>query len=152
MTERKIIRVADVMEQNYVIVDGVATVADALALLKEKNAHFLLVAKRHEDDEFGAVMVSDIAKHVLAGTNQHLRDHVQAGFVRDARNGHPLLRAALPPLRDLHGTCDRGGRDQGHRGLRPARAQRTGQAVVIRAATADPRGVEALESGSRPRG
>ena len=66
MTERKIIRVADVMEQNYVIVDGVATVADALALLKEKNAHCLLVAKRHEDDEFGAVMVSDIAKHVLA--------------------------------------------------------------------------------------
>ncbi len=40
--------------------------AEALAILKEKNAHFLIVAKRHEDDEFGVVMVSDIAKHVLA--------------------------------------------------------------------------------------
>ncbi|MCP5058176.1 MAG: hypothetical protein GY937_15830, partial [bacterium] len=66
MTKRDVIRVADVMEQDYAVVDGVATVADALAILKEKNAHLLIVAKRHEDDEFGVVMVSDIAKHVLA--------------------------------------------------------------------------------------
>jgi len=66
VTKRAIIRVADVMEQDYAIVDGVATVAKAIAMLREKKAHFLLVAKRHEDDEFGVVMVSDIAKHVLA--------------------------------------------------------------------------------------
>ena len=66
MTQRKIMRVADVMEQDYVVIDGAATVAEALATLKERNAHFLIVAKRSEDDEFGAVMVADIAKHVLA--------------------------------------------------------------------------------------
>ncbi len=66
MTEKSIVRVSDVMERDYVIVDGVATVAEALAILREKNAHFLLVAKRHEDDEFGIVMIADIAKQVLA--------------------------------------------------------------------------------------
>ncbi len=66
MTERSVIRVADVMEQSFAIVEGAATVAEALAIMRKKNAHFLIVAKRHEDDEFGVVMVSDIAKHVLA--------------------------------------------------------------------------------------
>ena len=43
-----------------------ATVAEALAILREKNANYLIVAKRDEDDEFGIVMVADIAKQVLA--------------------------------------------------------------------------------------
>jgi predicted transcriptional regulator len=66
VSERSVVRVADVMERDYVLLDGVATVAEALARLREKGAHFLLVAKRHEDDEFGIVMVADIAKQVLA--------------------------------------------------------------------------------------
>ena len=76
MNERKIIRVADVMEQDYIVVDGVATVAEALALLEEKSAHFLIVAKRNEDDEFGVVMVSDIAKHVLGADRSPERTNV----------------------------------------------------------------------------
>jgi predicted transcriptional regulator len=64
------------MERDYVIVDGVATVAEALTMLREKNAHFLIVAKRHEDDEFGIVMVADIAKHVLARNRSPERTNV----------------------------------------------------------------------------
>jgi predicted transcriptional regulator len=69
-------RVADVMEQGFAIVEGVATVAEALATMRKKNAHFLLVAKRHEGDEFGIVMVSDIAKHVLAPNRSPERTNV----------------------------------------------------------------------------
>ena len=76
MTDRIVVRVADVMERDYVIVDGVATVAEALAVLREKDAHFLLVAKRHEDDEFGIVMVADIAKQVLARNRSPERTNV----------------------------------------------------------------------------
>ena len=66
MTGTSIVRVADVMEKDYLIVEGTATVAEALAVLRERNGHFLIVAKRQEDDEFGMVMVADIAKQVLA--------------------------------------------------------------------------------------
>lgn len=66
MTDRKVVRVADVMERDPVVIDGVATVAEALAVLQERSAHCLIVAKRHEDDEFGIVMIADIAKQVLA--------------------------------------------------------------------------------------
>ena len=76
MTERNVIRVANVMERDYALVDGVATVAEALAVLGEKNAHFLIVAKRHEDDEFGIVMVADIAKRVLARNHSPERTNV----------------------------------------------------------------------------
>ena len=76
MTDSSIVRVADVMERDYVLIEGVATVAEALAVLREKNAHFLIVAKRHEDDEFGIVMVADIAKQVLARNSSPERTNV----------------------------------------------------------------------------
>jgi predicted transcriptional regulator len=76
MTDRNVIRVSDVMERDFVMVDGVATVAEALTVLRERNAHFLMVAKRHEDDEFGVVMVDDIAKQVLARNRSPERTNV----------------------------------------------------------------------------
>jgi predicted transcriptional regulator len=76
VTDRSVVRVADVMERDYVIVEGIATVAEALAVLREKDAHFLLVARRHEDDEFGIVMIADIAKQVLARNRSPERTNV----------------------------------------------------------------------------
>lgn len=76
MTRRSVIRVADVMEQGYAIVEGMVTVAEALAVLREKNAHFLIVAKRHDDDEFGVVMAADIAKQVLARNRSPERTNI----------------------------------------------------------------------------
>jgi predicted transcriptional regulator len=64
------------MERDYVVVDGMATVAEALAILRERNAHFLIVARRHEDDEFGIVMIADIAKQVLAPNRSPARTNV----------------------------------------------------------------------------
>jgi len=63
---KPLIRVRDVMKKDYELVDGMTTVADAL-----KNAEFtetkcLIVDKRHDNDEYGLVMLSDIAKKVLA--------------------------------------------------------------------------------------
>ena len=76
MTERSTIRVADVMEQDFAVVEGVATVAEALAVMSKRNAHYLLVAKRHDDDEYGIVMIRDIAEHVLAPNRSPERTNV----------------------------------------------------------------------------
>lgn len=64
--KRKVIRVSDVMEQDYLIVPGTTTVAEALQTMQQKDAKFLIVEKRHEDDEYGIVLIADIAKEVLA--------------------------------------------------------------------------------------
>ena len=46
--------------------DGKVTVADALKRMKHVETKTLIVDKRHNDDEYGIVLLSDIAKHVLA--------------------------------------------------------------------------------------
>jgi len=66
MNERKVIRVRDVMKTHYDIVDGMMTVKDALSKMRHVETKCLIVDKRHTDDEYGIVLISDIAKSVLA--------------------------------------------------------------------------------------
>ena len=66
MNEKRIIRVRDVMKTRYDLVDGMDTVADALRKMKHMETKTLIVNKRHDDDEYGMVLISDIARHVLA--------------------------------------------------------------------------------------
>jgi len=63
---KSIVRAKDVMEQDYVVIDGTLTVAEAMASIAGTDVHTFIVDKRHEDDEYGIVQLSDIAKHVLA--------------------------------------------------------------------------------------
>jgi len=64
--ERKVVRVRDVMKTDFDMVDGRMTVMDALRTMKHVETKSLIVDKRDEDDEYGMVLLSDIAKHVLA--------------------------------------------------------------------------------------
>ncbi len=57
---------ADVMSQNFHSIDGLVTVADAVKLMQQTEAKALIVSKRDEHDEYGLVLLSDIAKKVLA--------------------------------------------------------------------------------------
>ena len=66
MSERKVIRVRDVMKADFDTVDGLDTVATALKRMKHTETKCLIVNKRHDDDEYGIVLISDIAKQVLA--------------------------------------------------------------------------------------
>ncbi len=67
MTEgRKITRVSDVMKTQIDLVDRSMTVADALRQMKYIETEALIVDKRDADDEYGIVMLSDIAREVLA--------------------------------------------------------------------------------------
>lgn len=65
-SQKPIVRVREVMKHEVDIVDGMATVADALNRMKHPETRTLIVDKRHPDDEYGVVMFRDIAKRVLA--------------------------------------------------------------------------------------
>ncbi len=63
----KLVQVKDVMTTNtYQIADGMMTVADGIKLAKEHNINALIINKRNTNDEYGLVMLADIAKEVLA--------------------------------------------------------------------------------------
>ena len=64
--ERRLIRVKDVMTQDYGSVDDLTTIREALDLFKSRQASVLIVNKRHDDDEYGILLLSDIAKSVVA--------------------------------------------------------------------------------------
>jgi len=64
--QNPIVRVRDVMKPHVDMVDGITTVADAVRAMKHVETRALIVNKRHEDDEFGIVLIADIARHVLA--------------------------------------------------------------------------------------
>ena len=66
MSNRKVIRTSDVMKKQFVELDGLLTVKDAIQAMKDKDITAVLIKKRHENDEFGIVQLSDIAKKVLA--------------------------------------------------------------------------------------
>ena len=66
MNERKVVRVRDVMKPGFDMIDGKLTVADALKTMKHVETKCLIIDKRHDDDEYGMVLLSDIAKQVLA--------------------------------------------------------------------------------------
>ena len=66
MSENQIIRVRDVMKTHFDMVDGMSTVSDALKTMKHMETKCLIVDKRHDDDEYGVLLISDIARHVLA--------------------------------------------------------------------------------------
>jgi len=63
---KKIITVRDVMKTNFDIVDGKMTVMEALEKMKHIGTKSFIVQKRHDNDEYGIVLLSDIAKNVLA--------------------------------------------------------------------------------------
>jgi len=64
--KREIVRVRDVMKSQVDTVDGMDTVEAALQKMVHVETKTLIVNKRDENDAFGIVMFSDIARKVLA--------------------------------------------------------------------------------------
>lgn len=60
------IRVREVMKQSLDMIDGMATVEEALEKMRHMETKVLIVKKRHADDEYGILQIPDIAKRVLA--------------------------------------------------------------------------------------
>jgi predicted transcriptional regulator len=60
------VSVRDVMKTEFGLIEGGATILEALLLMKKLRTSVLVVDKRHDNDEYGLLLVSDIARQVLA--------------------------------------------------------------------------------------
>ncbi len=66
MKTRQVVRIRQVMKTQFDIVQGVMTIDEALRTMRHVETKALIVEKRHEDDEYGMLLLSDIARKVLA--------------------------------------------------------------------------------------
>ena len=66
MNNRKRICVRDIMKKKFGTINRNATIAEALVEMKRLKTSVLVVDKRDENDEYGLLLVSDIARQVLA--------------------------------------------------------------------------------------
>lgn len=71
MTAKTPTRIIDVMTPNPTLIDGLATVRQALNTMKDASMSSLVIDRRDDDDEYGLITVRDIAEKVI-GQNRSL--------------------------------------------------------------------------------
>jgi CBS domain-containing protein len=85
-------RVRDVMTNTYAVVDGLTTVYEAIEVAREKQVKALIVEKRNLDDEFGIVLMNDIAKKVLAKDRSPRRVNIYEIMTKPALSVEPEMK------------------------------------------------------------
>lgn len=66
MNGRSNLLVRDVMQADFVVMDGLATVQEGIDTMVDNNIDSLFIRRRSDDDEHGIVVLADIAEKVLA--------------------------------------------------------------------------------------
>jgi predicted transcriptional regulator len=66
MSNKNGVRVRDVMSSSFLEISGLATIQEALQKMREADSEVVIVNRRDEHDEFGIMLLADIAKNVLA--------------------------------------------------------------------------------------
>jgi CBS domain-containing protein len=91
MSTRTLIRVGDVMRREPSKVDGMATAEEALALMSARSISSLVVNRRDDDDEFGLVLISDIAREIIGRGRPLARTNVYEIMMKPA----PMVAAEM---------------------------------------------------------
>jgi len=91
MNQQTKVRVRDVMANTYVIIDGLTTVKEGVQLAREHGVKALVVNKRCDDDEYGLVLMNDIAKKVLAQNRSPERTNIYEIMTKPALSVEPEM-------------------------------------------------------------
>jgi len=91
MNEHSIIRVREVMKEKFDLVDGLSTVREVLEHMHHVETKCVIVNKRHDDDEYGIVVLADIARHVLAANKSPDRVSIYEVMTKPAVTVNPEM-------------------------------------------------------------
>ena len=89
----QIVKAQDVMRRDVVVIDGMATVREAIAKMRSENITALIVKKRDPNDAWGIVTVPDLVREVIA-----------AGRSQDDTNVYEIMTKPIitvPPDMDI---------------------------------------------------
>ena len=91
MTAHDRVRIKDVMKTHFDTVDGMDTVQTALINMMHVGTKCLIVKKRNLDDELGMVLLSDIARLVLAADRSPERVNIYEIMTKPVLTVHPNM-------------------------------------------------------------
>ena len=91
MSGTVLIKVKDVMKHDFDMVEGVSTVRQALSLMHNVETKCLIVNKRHDHDEYGIVVIADIANKVLVEDRSPDRVSIYEIMTKPAVTIHPEM-------------------------------------------------------------
>ncbi len=93
MTQQPRITVDEVMTSSVRTIGGMATVREAINIMRDARVSSLAVERRDEHDEYGLLVISDIAREVIANDRSPDRVNVYEIMTK------PVLN--LPPDMDI---------------------------------------------------
>jgi predicted transcriptional regulator len=76
MSDETSVTVNAVMTPEVKMIDGLAPVQEAIELMRNDGISSLIIDRRHEGDEFGLVVVGDIAREVIGRNRSAARTNV----------------------------------------------------------------------------
>ncbi len=76
MNAKPIVTVGEVMSSTLQIVDGLSTVQEAIDRMREHGISSVVVDRRDEDDEYGIVVIHDVAEHIIGHDRSPERTNV----------------------------------------------------------------------------
>ena len=102
MNEYSNLRVEDVMSTNLHVIEGLATVLEAINMMREHGVNSLAVMRRDDDDEAGLLLLRDIAVQVVAQNRSPERVNVYEVMTKPAFTLPPrmLVRNAVKLMTD----------------------------------------------------
>lgn len=87
-----VLSVAEVMREEMHAVDGLASIADALAEMRRYGVSSLVIEPRHPGDEYGFITVNEIAARVIAVNKSLSRTSVYEVMDKPILTVHPEMR------------------------------------------------------------
>jgi CBS domain-containing protein len=84
MTSSPRISVREVMTKEPVEIEGMATLSGAFQIMRKRNISALVVSRRDASDEYGLLLVSDVAKAILGTGRPSARTNVYEAMQKPA--------------------------------------------------------------------
>lgn len=91
MSDYENVRVKNVMKKNFDLLDGKLTVEEALLQMQFPETRALIVDKRDQNDEYGLVLFSDIAKKILGADRAPARVNLYEIMCKPVLSVHPEM-------------------------------------------------------------
>jgi len=88
-----LVRSCDVMTNRFIKMDGMQTIHEAIEAMKQYKCDVIIVNKRDQHDAYGILLLSDIAKKVIAKDRAPARVNIYEVMAK------PLI--SVPPQMDI---------------------------------------------------